>query len=882
MSFLIKKIITICFILLFLIVSHPVEASLGSKITGFFDKMGSLFSSIISIIVDPQPTLAPVVINRTTINQETTSTEPELVIENRIIEKQIRSVVTEVTNLIDTTETTNNLQNQINNLESELKILASISSPAPVYYNAPTSFSSSGIQVSGHALLSTLNVSGSGSVGGSFDIHDNAAFGNTKDTKTTFDVYSDATFHEAASFDEGLTVGDDLTVNGNVNISSSAASYKIQGSDITSGPVTIIIAASESTNKNRANYVCDGTSDEVEIQQAIDSLTNGGTIRLLEGTFTFSDSVILDDDDSKITIEGSGPGITTINGALTDAVPYFDFNVSLGETISHLKISNFTLDASDHTDSTVYDSSLIRDKSSGSINYLEISHLKIITDGWYDHAIAIYNDDYGLNQHVRIFSNTITKTNGVSFYGILIRKTTYYLWIENNDIYISNDKSNQAYNAIAVYADSKYFHVNNNTTEVQGMGHTPIAISSASEGEVTGNYVIAPYYPNALSEGGIEVESKSGHGTTTSSNIVVANNVVKSNIGDNAMGIYVRHLNASTIEPYNITITDNLIVDCDIGIRVSDGINVSVHGNTFQNCAQDFSKTATATINSFHSAGSMGIGTTTPYSRLSVWGDGTNPIFEAVDNASSTKLTILNNGNVGIGITNPAGKLHVIGTAGNDTGTWANLGASDERLKKDISQIDNALEQLSQLKGVTYNWINPQDHNNRTSLQTGFIAQNIEEYFPEWTIELEPWGKDKELITEGEKIKSYGLGPEFNALVLEAIKELNTKVESIDIRDISNVDPLASNSFNVLLSWLTDKAVEVREFIANVIKADRIETEEFCIGNTCVNESQFKDLLDSAGIISIQEPELQSMPEIIEPETEEVIEEEVVTEHETE
>ena len=142
-------------------------------------------------------------------------------------------------------------------------------------------------------------------------------------------------------------------------------------------------------------------------------------------------------------------------------------------------------------------------------------------------------------------------------------------------------------------------------------------------------------------------------------------------------------------------------------------------------------------------------------------------------------LVEINAGNLGIGTTEPGGKLHVIGTAGNDTGTWSNLGASDIRLKKDVSEISNALGMLSQLEGVTYKWLNPQDHDNRTGLQMGFVAQNIEKTFPEWVFELEPWGEDRELIPEGEKAKSYGLGPEFNALMVQAIKELKAENEGL-------------------------------------------------------------------------------------------------------
>ncbi len=58
-----------------------------------------------------------------------------------------------------------------------------------------------------------------------------------------------------------------------------------------------------------------------------------------------------------------------------------------------------------------------------------------------------------------------------------------------------------------------------------------------------------------------------------------------------------------------------------------------------------------------------GIGTTSPYARLTVWGvgTGTGKTFEAVNNASTSLLTVLDNGNVGIGTTSPYAKLSVVG-----------------------------------------------------------------------------------------------------------------------------------------------------------------------------------------------------------------------------
>lgn len=53
---------------------------------------------------------------------------------------------------------------------------------------------------------------------------------------------------------------------------------------------------------------------------------------------------------------------------------------------------------------------------------------------------------------------------------------------------------------------------------------------------------------------------------------------------------------------------------------------------------------------------------------------------------------------------------------------------SDERLKKNIDEIDNAVEKLESIRGVKYNWI---DEKMGTGDQMGFLAQEVEEVFPE-------------------------------------------------------------------------------------------------------------------------------------------------------
>ncbi|NVM21302.1 MAG: right-handed parallel beta-helix repeat-containing protein [Desulfobacterales bacterium] len=59
--------------------------------------------------------------------------------------------------------------------------------------------------------------------------------------------------------------------------------------------VTLVVAASNSSarSKAQADYICDGTSDEVEIQAAIDALpAGGGEVQLLEGIFIITDDIL--------------------------------------------------------------------------------------------------------------------------------------------------------------------------------------------------------------------------------------------------------------------------------------------------------------------------------------------------------------------------------------------------------------------------------------------------------------------------------------------------------------------------------------------------------------------------------------------------------------
>jgi hypothetical protein len=84
------------------------------------------------------------------------------------------------------------------------------------------------------------------------------------------------------------------------------------------------VAASDATTaqKARADYVCDGTADNVQIQDAIDAVKaeGGGIVQLSGGTFTLADTLTItgntdEDNADTLTLRGAGAQATTLTMA---------------------------------------------------------------------------------------------------------------------------------------------------------------------------------------------------------------------------------------------------------------------------------------------------------------------------------------------------------------------------------------------------------------------------------------------------------------------------------------------------------------------------------------------------------------------------------------
>ena len=152
--------------------------------------------------------------------------------------------------------------------------------------------------------------------------------------------------------------------------------------------------------------------------------------------------------------------------------------------------------------------------------------------------------------------------------------------------------------------------------------------------------------------------------------------------------------------------------------------------------------------------GSVGIGTTSPYSVLTVWGPDTAAGTAALtisNSASTTELQVFDNGNAAL-----AGTLSQ---------------SSDQRLKTNIQSLDasDTLALIDQLNPVSFNWIDP---NQGNGAQVGFIAQQVQQIFPNLVSTTSATA-----LTPGGTLGLNYIG--LISPIVSAIQALSTEVQSL-------------------------------------------------------------------------------------------------------
>ncbi|GIW60433.1 MAG: hypothetical protein KatS3mg087_1499 [Patescibacteria group bacterium] len=194
------------------------------------------------------------------------------------------------------------------------------------------------------------------------------------------------------------------------------------------------------------------------------------------------------------------------------------------------------------------------------------------------------------------------------------------------------------------------------------------------------------------------------------------------------------------------------------------------------------------------------------------------------------------NATVGIGTTSPTNTLDVDGSArfrsvgtsssGNvplyitDTGVLS-TSASDKRLKTNINTIDNALDKVLQLRGVTFNWTGDGTRG------TGMIAQEVIDVMPE-------------LVFQNPVDGYYGLRyGETSGLLIEATKELNKKLVDLKL----NFDTFATTAS----SSLSTSSIEIDNSLSRLDNLEtNISTLETDVNNLKSEVLSIKELLSQS------------------------------------
>jgi hypothetical protein len=147
------------------------------------------------------------------------------------------------------------------------------------------------------------------------------------------------------------------------------------------------------------------------------------------------------------------------------------------------------------------------------------------------------------------------------------------------------------------------------------------------------------------------------------------------------------------------------------------------------------------------------------------WGDtGHSNAQGAMSLSTQGKLTVAHSIRLGYGESDTTipGATYRLDVSGKIRATDDILAYSDARVKTNINTIDNALEKVTKLRGVSYNRIDSED----TSNKIGVIAQEVNEVLPEIVT------KDNEGMYSVAYSKMAGL-------FIEAIKDLKAEINEL-------------------------------------------------------------------------------------------------------
>lgn len=374
--------------------------------------------------------------------------------------------------------------------------------------------------------------------------------------------YDDTT---AQSHVSGVTVHHGLDAQSMTDVNAHAfdATRDDHGQYLTAarrGFVTVAPSDASADVKAGANYVCDGTADDVQVQAAINAHPY---VRLLSGNFYFA---------AKVTVTGKlleGEGTTTIinvpNGANITPLQ----GGGAGWCIRDLKIegngTNQTVNSQGLTASGtlwnienvhVYNAHYIGIHVAGGSQRWTIDRCVIDTTVNF-YGLAIYGDGTSVTQHGRV-TNCFARATSKG--GIGIQGFASYITFANNHTKDTVEDGVTGYNAA-----NRYISFVNNVMENPGNHGTHIG---GNHIKYIGNVVISPMHSACYAR---------NHDNTVMYNVTMSDN---QSIGNESAttghGFYVFGVDT-------VVLADNLVQGAGAhGILVVDTVKYTVSGNVIK------------------------------------------------------------------------------------------------------------------------------------------------------------------------------------------------------------------------------------------------------------------------------------------------------------